>query len=294
METVMNNIKTLVKDMEDTILGLKGWDNLVGLGMGDAIAKSANNRFSKPQKPRGYLSFSAIGSPCQRKLWYKINETNVARPNSASDLLKFFYGDMIEELVLAIVKVSGHEVTGEQDRMYINGLAGSRDAVIDGMTVDVKSASPYSFKKFAEGNLREQDPFGYISQLSSYVYAAKDDPLVTNKTHGAFLVVDKVGGGICLDVYDFTPELEKKEKEVDTVKEMVKGSMPERGYEAVPQSKTSPNTKLPMSCGFCEFNKKCWPEARRFVYKTGDVLLVDVVTTPNVPEDLTYNEQKEV
>ena len=259
----MNNIKTLVKDMEDTILGLKGWDNLVGLGMGDAIAKSANNRFSKPQKPRGYLSFSAIGSPCQRKLWYKINETNVARPNSASDLLKFFYGDMIEELVLAIVKVSGHEVTGEQDRMYINGLAGSRDAVIDGMTVDVKSASPYSFKKFAEGNLREQDPFGYISQLSSYVY-------------------------------DFTPELEQKEKEVDTVKEMVKGSMPERGYEAVPQSKTSPNTKLPMSCGFCEFNKKCWPEARRFVYKTGDVLLVDVVTTPNVPEDLTYNEQKEV
>ena len=198
--------------MEDTILGLKGWDHLLSLKMGDRIGKAATSRFRAPQKPRGYLSFSSIGSPCKRKLWYKINETNVARALSPSDLLKFFYGDMIEELVLAIVEASGHKVTGQQDRMRINDLAGHRDAVIDGMTIDVKSASPYSFKKFVEGNLREEDPFGYISQLSSYVYAAKDDPLVTNKTHGAFLVVDKVGGGICLDMYDFTPELEQKKK----------------------------------------------------------------------------------
>ena len=290
----MPKIKTLIKDMEDTILGLKGWDHIVGLKMGDAIAKTAYKRFSEPQKPRSYLSFSSIGSPCQRKLWYKINEPKIAKPHSASDLLKFFYGDMLEELILSIAKVSGHKVTGEQDRMYIGSMAGHRDAVIDGMTVDVKSASPYSFKKFDEGNLRDQDPFGYISQLSSYVYAAKDDPLVTNKTHGAFLVVDKVSGKLCLDIYDFSEELEKKEKEIKKVKTMVKGKIPDRGFDPVPQSKTSPNKKLHPSCGFCEFNKKCWPEARRFVYKTGDVLLVDVVSQPNVPEDLTYNEQKEV
>ena len=290
----MADIKTLVKDMEDTILGLNGWDTIVGSEMGKEIAVTAAKRFSAPSKPRGYLSFSSIGSPCKRKLWYKINHPTVAKPLAPSDLLKFFYGDMIEELILAIVKVSGHSVAGAQDRMYIGGLAGHRDAVIDGMTVDVKSASPYSFKKFAEGNLRDEDPFGYISQLSSYVYAAKDDPLVTNKTHGAFLVVDKVGGHICLDVYDFSEEMDRKEKEVEKVKEMVKGDIPDRGFEPVPQSKTSPNMKLHPSCGFCEFNKKCWPEARRFVYKTGDVLLTDVVNTPNVPEDFTYNEQKEV
>ena len=288
----MPNINTLIKDMEDTILGLKGWDNVVSSEMGSAIAKTASMRFSKPQDPRGSLSFSAIGSPCTRKLWYKINEPKIARPLAASDLLKFFYGDMLEELILSIVRNSGHEVTGTQDRMYIGGLAGSRDAVIDGMTVDVKSASPYSFKKFAEGNLREQDPFGYISQLSSYVYAAKDDPLVTNKTQGAFLVVDKVSGKLCLDVYDFSEELENKEQEVKEVQEMVKRGIPERGYEPVPQSKTSPNTKLPMSCGFCEFNKKCWPEARKFMYGTGEVLLIDVVKEPNVPEDLTYNVEE--
>ena len=55
---------------------------------------------------------------------------------------------------------------------------------------------------------------------------------------------------------------------------------------------TSPNKKLHPSCGWCEFNKKCWPETRRFVYKTGDVLLVDVVKPPNVPEDFTYHDQE--
>ena len=85
----MKKIDTLVKDMEDTILGLKGWDHIVGLKMGDSIAKTAFQRFSEPQKPRKYLSFSSIGSPCQRKLWYKINDTEAAKPLSAADFKVF-------------------------------------------------------------------------------------------------------------------------------------------------------------------------------------------------------------
>jgi len=289
----MLKIENLIKDVQDTILGLKGWDNVVGEKMGDLISQTAYQRFHKPQQPRSYLSFSSMGSPCKRKLWYKMNEPKSAKPTSAADLLKFFYGDMIEALTLALVKVSGHTVAGEQDRLFINEIAGHRDAVIDGMTVDVKSASPFSFKKFSEGSLREEDPFGYISQLSSYVYAAKDDPLVTDKTRGAFLVVDKVNGSMCLDVYDFSDEIEQKEKEVTKIKTLMTGKIPDRGYKPVPQSKTSPNTKLHPSCNFCEFNKKCWPDSRRFVYKGGAVLLVDVVSPPNVPEDFTYHEQKE-
>ena len=290
----MKKIDTLIDDIESVIYGLGGWTRSIALNLGQNIGISASKRFSKPQEPRGYLSLSSVGTPCKRKLWYKVNQPALGEPLSANLLLRFFYGDMIEELVLAMVRASGHKLEGSQDRLDVHGIRGHRDCIIDGMTVDVKSCSSYAFKKFKDGTLRDNDAFGYISQLSSYVYAGKDDPLVTDKTHGAFLVVDKVGGGLCLDVYDFTPELEQKEKEVDQVKDMVKGGIPERGFDPVPQSKTSHNKQLHPSCGFCDFNKKCWPEARRFVYKTGDVLLVDVVTTPNVPEDLTYNEQKEV
>jgi hypothetical protein len=293
----MANINTLVKDIQDTILGLKGWDNVLGLKMGHNIAKSASLRFNKPQKARGYLSFSSIGSPCKRKLWYKINHPQESKQPDASDLLKFFYGDIIEELILVLAQVAGHEVTGQQDRLKIAGLAGHRDAVIDGMTVDVKSASPYGFTKFVDSSLRDNDPFGSISQLSSYVYAAQNDPLVTNKTHGAFLVVNKSSGEIHLDVYDFSQEIEQKEFEISKVKNVVKGNIPDRPYEPEPESDTSPNTKLPKACGWCEFKKKCWPEARRFVYGKYDKYLIDVVKEPHpkyATEDLTYNVKSKV
>ena len=280
----MKSIDTLVQDMHDVIEGRGGWTGNLGSIMGNGISIVANQRFSKPQEPRAYLSLSGIGTPCKRKLWYKINKAEEAEKLKPNTLLKFFFGDMIEELALTIAKAAGHTVEGMQDRLDVHGIKGHRDAVIDGMTVDVKSASPFAFKKFKEGNLRQDDPFGYISQLSSYVYAGQDDPLVTNKTQGAFLVIDKVNGHICLDMYDFTEELKTKEQEMLEAKEMVAGDIPEDRIPPVPQSKTSPNTKLDMTCNYCEFNRICWPEARTFLYSTGPVHLVDVVNEPRAFE----------
>ena len=278
-------IATLVEDMESVIYGNKGWDETIGQVVGTNIAQMAQDRFKAPQEPRGYLSMSSLGTPCSRKLWYKINQTDNAEKLQANALLKFFYGDMIEELALGIAQQAGHTVVGQQDRMDAHGIKGSRDCVIDGMTVDVKSASPYSLKKFKEGNLRDQDPFGYISQLSSYVYAAKDDPLVTNKTCGAFLVIDKVNGHICLDMYDFTEEMKTKEKEIEDIKAMVLQKVPPaRTFEDEPQSKTSPNRKLKMECSYCEFKKSCWPGLRKFAYSYGPQYLTKVKKELKVTE----------
>ena len=283
-------IDTLVQDMESVILGNDGWEHTLGQVMADTIAQQASDRFSKPQEPRGYLSMSSLGTPCDRKLWYKINQTDLAAPLRANALLKFFYGDMIEELALCIAQQAGHTVVGQQDRMEAHGIKGSRDCVINGMTVDVKSASPYSFKKFQEGNLREQDPFGYISQLSSYVYAAKDDPLVTNKTQGAFLVIDKVNGHICLDMYDFTEEMKTKAQEIEAIKVMVKQTKPpKRAFKDVPQSKTSPNMKLGMECSYCEFKRACFPGLKLFAYSHGPVYITKMVKELRVEESDDWN-----
>ena len=280
----MTKIETLVDDIYKVIQGEGGWNKTISTGMAMAVASSANNRFSKPQKARGYLSLSSIGTPCKRKLWYKINSSGEGEPLQPNTLLKFFYGDMIEELILSMAEAAGHDVQGQQDRLDVHGIKGHRDAVIDGMTVDVKSCSSYAFKKFKDGTLRDDDPFGYISQLSSYVYAGKDDPLVTNKTHGAFLAIDKQNGHVCLDVYDFTEELKHKEKEMKETKAMVSGEIPSDRISPVPQSKTSPNMKLSMQCGYCEFKKLCWPNMRTFLYSKGPEFLVHVEVEPKVPE----------
>ena len=103
----MKTIDTLVEDIESVIYGQGGWNKSVAEAMGKSIADTANKRFSKPQEPRGYLSLSSIGTPCKRKLWYKINKPDFGEPLDAKMLLKFFYGDMIEELILAMVDGSG-------------------------------------------------------------------------------------------------------------------------------------------------------------------------------------------
>ena len=280
----MKTIDTLVEDIESVIYGQGGWNKSVAEAMGKSIADTANKRFSKPQEPRGYLSLSSIGTPCKRKLWYKINKPGFGEPLDAKMLLKFFYGDMIEELILAMVEASGHTLAGSQDRLNVHGIRGHRDAVIDGMTIDVKSCSPFAFKKFKEGDLRGNDPFGYISQLSSYVYAAKDDPLVTDKNRGAFLAIDKVNGEICLDVYDFTEELKTKEQEMLAAKDLVAGDIPTERISPVPASKSSPNTKLDKSCQFCEYKKACWPNLKMYQYSYGIEYLVHVEKPPKVPE----------
>ena len=283
----MKKIDTLIRDINKTLKGMGGWDGIRGQSLGYGISLIANQRFSKPQEPRGYLSLSSVGTPCKRKLWYKINRTDEGEELTPNTFLKFFYGDMIEELVLQLAIASGHDVTGEQDRLDVHGVKGHRDAVIDGMTIDVKSCSSYAFKKFKEGRLRDDDPFGYISQLSSYVYAGKDDPLVTDKKQGAFLAVDKQNGHICLDVYDFSEELKTKEKEIKNIVKMVEGKLPRKKLDPIPQSKTSDNKKLNVVCSYCEYKSSCWDNLRTFIYSYGPEYLVEVNTEPKVPEVFT-------
>ena len=280
----MKKIDTLVRDIYKTVEGKGSWDDVVGSAFGDNLSSVASQRFSSPQEPRGYLSLSSVGTSCKRKLWYKVNKPTLGESLRPNTLLKFFYGDMIEELVLSLAKASGHKVEGEQSKLNVHGVKGHRDAGIDGMTVDVKSCSSYAYKKFKEGKLKDDDPFGYVSQLSSYVYAGKDDPLVTDKTHGAFLAVDKQNGNVCLDVYDFSEELDKKEAEILDVKKTVEGDIPKEKIDPVPQSKTSDNMKLSMQCSYCEFKYLCWKDVRTFIYSYGPEYLTEVNTEPKVPE----------
>ena len=277
-------IESLIHDIYEVIKGEGGWDQAASKYLGDAISKVSYDRFSKPATPRGYLSLSSVGTPCITKLWRKVNTPNAAEPLSPEALGTFFYGDMLEALVIALAKAAGHDVQGEQDQLEVHKIKGHRDCIIDGMVVDVKSASSYSFQKFQDGKLKEDDPFGYISQLSSYLYASQGDERVIYKDTAAFLVVKKDRFKLHLDKYDFTEELKNKRDEIKQAKAVVSGPCPDYRVPPVPQSKTSPNRVLDTQCSYCEFKKKCWPEMRTFLYSTGPVFMVDVQKEPNVTE----------
>jgi MoaA/NifB/PqqE/SkfB family radical SAM enzyme len=85
-------------------------------------------------------------------------------------------------------------------------------------------------------------------------------------------------------MYDFSKELTTKEKEIDEVKNIVSGKLPNERLAPVPQSEGSKNTKLCFACTSCEYRKICWPEVRTFKYSYGKEYLVDVVKKPRVEE----------
>jgi hypothetical protein len=225
---------------------------------------------------------SNLGTPCDRKLWYTINTPEKAEAIEPHAQIKFLFGDILEELLLFLSQAAGHSVEGTQDKVNINGVEGSRDAVIDGVVVDVKSASSFSFKKFEEGLTPEKDGFGYLTQLRGYLFGSKEDPLVKHKDIAAFLAIDKQLGKITLDIHgkdntDFIA-LAKKKQEVIKL-----SSPPPRAFSDVPYQKSG-NRKLGVECSYCSFKETCWPGVRTFFYSQGPVHLTQVVKEPKVNE----------
>ena len=287
------DISTLVPDIQKLLLEGKGWDSLSTARLSGTVGKVLEERLVKEKRDvnplaRSGLRMSSIGQPCTRKLWYE-NNSSVSHSREVTDpalSFKFLYGDIIEEIVLELAVAAGHEVTGVQDAVSIGPIKGHRDAVIDGVTVDVKSASAYAFGKFREHKLTEDDPFGYLTQLSSYVYAAKEDPLVRDKEGGAFLAIDKTNGTIVLDYYNF--------KELDLYddipvlyesrKALVENPVPpDRSYLPEPDGKSG-NMKLQINCVYCKHNKECYPSLRVFQGKGYQKHLVKVNREPLIPE----------
>lgn len=280
----MANIKTLVEDINAVLKGKGGWDAAVNEAFMKAMGETATRRLLPSEEPRKKsLRMSNIGQPCKRKLWYYVNLPGTVEPDlTPSTMLKFFYGDIIETLVLSLAKAAGHDVQGEQDEISVEGVKGHRDCVIDGMVVDVKSASSMSFEKFKYNRLKTEDPFGYIGQLTGYLAAAQDDPLVTNKNEAAFLAIDKQHGHIVLDVYDLRDEVEDFPKEVSVTKAVVNATIvPPRAFEDVPEGKSG-NMKLCAACSYCDYKDLCWPGLKQYFYARGPVWLTKVVKEPRV------------
>lgn len=254
---------------------------------GERLAKHLVSRLGE-RREGNHLRLSNIGTPCTRKLWYTINASNQAEPLPPAARLKFLLGDITEELLLFLAAQAGHKVEGEQDELDIAGVKGHRDAVIDGVLVDVKSASSRSWDKFASGKLADDDPFGYIDQLGSYSFASQKDHRVSEKDYAAFLVMDKQLGKICLDKHP-TSDV-PYDQVVQEKKELVaQPEPPERPYQPVPDGKSG-NLKLGTVCSYCPFKYPCWSDAnngkglRTFLYSSGPRYLTEVKREPDVIE----------
>lgn len=277
----MKKLDTLIPDIYKLFTHEHKFNEGNVQAFGKRLAEIIEGRIDQERRAP-VLRMSNLGTPCLRKLWYQINRPEAAEPIGGEALLKFLYGHILEELILFLAKEAGHEVVGEQDTLSINGVDGHRDAVIDGVLVDVKSASSYSFAKFADGTLAEDDAFGYLDQINAYLAASRDDPLVRDKERAAFVAIDKTLGKMAiLPVTSNGTDYDKRITEIRNV--LSSTTPPRRHYDDVPDGKSG-NRKLGVSCSYCEFKKTCWPGLRTFKYSKSHTYMTTVGKAPKVEE----------
>jgi hypothetical protein len=277
----VKRINTLVQDIYDLFQGNHTFDEKNVQEFTEHLATKLKYRLGeRTQKPT--LRLSNLGSPCVRKLWYSINCPELAEELPSSTKIKFIFGDILESLLLWLAKEAGHTVEGEQDKVSVNGVVGHRDAIIDGVVVDTKSASVRSFDKFKSHLNPEDDSFGYITQLGAYLAASVSEDIVHEKDIAAFLVINKEKGDICLDIHPSTGE--DYHARVDDIRSHLNKELPpERPFTDVKDGESG-NRKLRAVCGYCSFKYTCWPGLRTFLYSKGPVFLTRVSRTPKVTE----------
>ena len=247
----------------------------------DALSAKVTLRFLEHLKEREpYLRLSSIGKPI-RQQWYDLKGYK-GKPLTPDVKMKFLFGDIIEELLLFLAKEAGHTVERTQEKVSLDDVPGSIDAIIDGILVDTKSASTYSWHKFNDGRLKEDDPFGYLHQLSGYSAAL-------GGYDGAFLVIDKTLGKLCLDRYskEELSNFKPKEKIQEVRTSLESDTPPPRCYPDEEDGKSG-NRKLGIGCSFCNHNEECWKDSNNgqglkiYSYSTGPRFLTKVVREPNV------------
>lgn len=280
------SIKTLIPDIYNVLSKGSNIKDKDLEAFSSSLSALVKNRLSPDKNKETALRMSNFGSPCERELWYKVNKPELQEALEPWVLFKFMYGDILEFLFLFLAKVAGHKVEGEQDEMELYGIKGHRDAVIDGVLVDVKSANSRSIVKFRDHLLESDDPFGYIDQLSMYLAASAKDPLVTVKGEAVFAAIDKEMGHLVLDTYRVKERA--WEKEVSAKRAMLaEPHPPNRPYKAVEEGKSG-NMKIPTKCSYCSFKEECWKDAnqgqglKKYVYSKGPVWFTKIERAPKV------------
>jgi len=238
--------------------------------------RSVLNDWATPREKSTGLRMSNVGRP-SRQLWYDIKSNDEQEDLAPSVMFRFLYGHVVEELLLFFVDLAGHKVENQQDEVDVLGLKGHVDCIIDGVVVDIKTASDYSFKKFKEGKLSQDDPFGYLAQLSAYEHGF-------NKKGGGFLVANKSSGELCLYRPDEL-EVPNIEERLEKVRAELKENSPpeERCYPIIEKGKSG-NMGLHNSCKWCRHKYQCNPDVRVFKYANGFEYLTTVKVLPNVEE----------
>ncbi len=261
----------------------------------DDLREILKTRVGKPPEidKKSHLRMSNMGKP-DRQLWYELNDENPREILAGQQYLRFLYGDLIELLLVFLIKESGHTIKFEQEELEIDGILGHTDGAIDGVPSDIKSASKYAFATKVKGGslLRGDDPYGYIGQLSGYRDALlKKYPGELDEENVAWVSMCKETGELNVLMTDYFGLINPEDR-ISTVKEQLQAVTPPKRCHEDSEDGKSGNRVLPKGCQWCKYKQECWSDVndgqglRAFKYANSTKYLTKVNKLPKVEEIL--------
>lgn len=232
----------------------------------EACKRAIVRQLSSEGKDKAFsIRLSQIGKPvCQQqfeKLGIQGSEEDYNLP------IKFLLGDLVEAILITLLKASGVNVTEEQQEVGLkvagSEIKGTLDIVVDNKVYDIKSCSGYAFeKKFGAGfqQVLAEDAFGYVPQLFAYA-EAKD------MKAGGWVVINKETGQVGVCEVPVASNAYKKdalaliEKNFKILKDTTDVSQVERCFQPEPETyygKPTGKLVLNRNCGYCKFKEQCW------------------------------------
>ncbi len=241
ISTVVEDVYSLMETQKYTG-DIKEIADRAGKEISEAIVTSLT-----PRENRQGLRMSGIGR-CERAQWYQIKGYD-SEPISGQVYLTFLQGHILESVLLGLIELSGHSVTGQQAKHTVEGINGSQDCEIDGELVDIKTASAWSYdNKFKEDGIKD-DAFGYIKQLSAY---GKTD----DRDTGYFLAFNKNKSTLKLCKQELEQDVDKFI--IQLKDKMDSDTPPMRLANATTVSKKTGEERLCMTCAFCGYKDECY------------------------------------
>lgn len=238
---------------------LKALSEVFGVSLQEAILK----RFTPTEDRAFRLRMSNIGLPLRQLCLQRDNP----RPKNHGFTLSGFYGDMLEHLMVLMLKASGVnvEVHNKETEVDVNGtiIKGTLDVIIDGKVYDIKSASAYSYDNKFESykSLEDSDSFGYLAQGFGY-------GLGENLPFGGWIVIHKAKGQYKVVPVPMSIQTQYKDKyfkEFDMKIKHIHNNLPAPPCGGVIDEwfnkKRTGNKILGRGCEWCDYKKEvCHPE----------------------------------
>ena len=209
----------------------------------------------REEKHKLYLS--GIGK-CLRAQAYNLQGYKKCRPITPRLKTTFFFGDLIEAMVVVLAKSAGVEIYDEQKRVKLVNVSGKIDGKLDvgdrTYIVEIKSMSDASFKNFKRLGYID-NKFGYVSQANSYAYA---DGGCDGWIH---LGVNKNTGHMFESIHEKDEELfHKTVYDISRLNDCIHPEEFDRiePIEETYYKKPTGNYKLDFVCAYCDYNLTCF------------------------------------